>query len=139
LQCTCFLDNLYKLLYPDTRSCPQSNFCTVIIFWLRLQFVPRHCTSSHFVSSCTMTHSQSFRTLVSRLAYTPESLYHDGKNRAMLRSFRPQKYCTPILVSYSPASIRLRNVYLLYCRAVSCNLLRSCTLERLVSSHLDNE
>ena len=35
-----------------------------------------------------MTHYQSFIKFVPRHSYTPENLCLDGKNRAMLRSFR---------------------------------------------------
>ena len=115
-------------MYHDTRSCSQSNFCTVIIFWLRWKFVSRHCTGAHLTNSCMVTQYQPLRTLVPRYAYTPDSLYLDGKNRAMLRSFRPQKNCTLISEFCHPASTRLSSVYSLYCRAVSTNAGRSFEL-----------
>ena len=64
-----------KLLYGDSILAP-------------FKLVPRHCTTAHFESFCTMTQNQSLIKLVPRHSYTPESLYHDAKNRAMLRSFR---------------------------------------------------
>jgi hypothetical protein len=101
-----FLTDFYWSQYPNTRSCPHLNFCKVINYWLSPQIVPRHCTSAHLTNYCMVTQYQPLRTLVPRYAYKPESLYLDGKNRAMLHSFRPQKNCILISGSCLSASIR---------------------------------
>ncbi|MBE0673944.1 MAG: hypothetical protein IH591_04725 [Bacteroidales bacterium] len=50
-----------------------------------------------------MTANQPISKFVQRNSYMPESLYPDGKNHAMLRSFRPQRDTTPNRGFYSPA------------------------------------
>ncbi len=42
--------------------------------------------------------NQHIISIVPRHSYKPDSLYHDGKNCAVLRSLRPQKPITPIQV-----------------------------------------
>jgi hypothetical protein len=71
---------------------------------------------------------QHIISIVPRHSYNSLSLYQDGKNCAVLRSLRPQRNPTPKRGYYSPASIRLRNVYALYCRAVSKNACKEIGL-----------
>jgi len=40
------------VINPDSRSCSQLKFCTLINFRLRCKFVPRHCANAHLSASC---------------------------------------------------------------------------------------
>ena len=59
-----------------------------------------------FIKICKVTQYQSLSSFVPRHSYRPESLYHDAKNRAMLRSFRLVAGTLPRFRDTAPAFIR---------------------------------
>ncbi len=99
--------------YPDTRPARKFSSSKVTDSQASSMFVPRHCASvvlinpvrgqiqpssslrtatlrrCGFDKSSKGTASHSSSSSVPRHSYTPKKLYHDGKNRAMLRSLRP--------------------------------------------------
>ncbi len=66
-----------------------------------------------------MTHNLLSINLVPRHSYTSDSLYLDGKNRAVLRSFRPQTGPAPKRDTTQRPPLDSATFTIFYCRAVS--------------------
>ena len=83
------------------------------------QFVPRHCASAVNKITINIKTILLWISFVARHPCTAGNLYHDGRNRAILRSFRlvPGLYSDSTFVLQPPFS-QVTNA--LYCRAVSC-------------------
>jgi len=70
-------------LNPDTRICTPVNFCTGIWYWLRPNLYRDTAPVPTYQNPVTRYITDNLATLYRDRASCQETLYHDGKNRAM--------------------------------------------------------